>query len=417
MKNMRGLLTGAAVLTIVPFVATPALAQDVQRGVTVTERARPELDPLGMRVGGFLLFPSVSVEETHSDNIFKANEAEKEDFITVVTPSLALSSDWNRHALGANASAEIGRYADFDKENYEDFTLSANGRIDTVRDSNIYGSVEYAALHDDRGSPNDSAGLKPGKYITETGQLGYLHKFNRVSVDVSAQLKKYDFDDVALSSGAVTNNDDRDRDETEGRVRVGYEIVPEYEMFARLTYNDRNYDAATDDGGVNRDSSGYEAVIGTVVDFSGVTFGDFFVGYRSQDYDAASLKTVSGLAIGTSLTWNASPLTTAKGFITRTVEESTIANASGFFATTIGVSIDHELRRNVLLDGSASATRDEYKGIIREDDTIRLGLGATYMMNRNFYLSARYERDDKDASSATNDYTDNRFLVRLLVQN
>ena len=46
--------------------------------------------------------------------------------------------------------------------------------------------------------------------------------------------------------------------------------------------------------------------------------------------------------------------------------------------------------RNVVLSADAGYTRDDFSGIDRTDDTIDLGAGASYLINRNFSIDAGY---------------------------
>ena len=40
----------------------------LDRGETVTNRSRPELDPLGMHAGSFLIYPRLGLQEAYNDN-------------------------------------------------------------------------------------------------------------------------------------------------------------------------------------------------------------------------------------------------------------------------------------------------------------------------------------------------------------
>src|SRR5258708_24184918 len=91
--------------------AGAALAQDeVQRGDTVTTRPRPDYDPLGIRLGSFLLFPQFGLQESFDSNIFATQNAAKGDFITSLDPSLDLRSNWNNHALNFHADSHSTLY-------------------------------------------------------------------------------------------------------------------------------------------------------------------------------------------------------------------------------------------------------------------------------------------------------------------
>ena len=94
----------------------------------MTERARPELDPLGVRAGGFIIFPDATIAESFDDNIFAGDTDTVDDFITNVVPSIVVKSDWNSHEIKMFGSADIAFYADRSSENYEDFNLGGEAR-------------------------------------------------------------------------------------------------------------------------------------------------------------------------------------------------------------------------------------------------------------------------------------------------
>jgi hypothetical protein len=154
---MRLGIIGAGVLFA--LFATAAWAQDeVQRGDTVTTRARPDYDPLGIRLGSFLLFPQLGVQESYDSNIFATNTREKGDFITSIDPSLDLRSNWNNHALNFHADSHSALYGRFSNENINDYTLAANGRLDIQRDARLIGDAGSKVAHEARFSPEDSTG-------------------------------------------------------------------------------------------------------------------------------------------------------------------------------------------------------------------------------------------------------------------
>jgi hypothetical protein len=82
------------------------------------------------------------------------------------------------------------------------------------------------------------------------------------------------------------------------------------------------------------------------------------------------------------------------------------------------VSLDHELLRNVLLNGNASWETDDWKGIDRTDDIYSIGAGAKYLMNRNLYLGFTwtFQRRDSSGTQSTTGYSQNIFLLRLSTQ-
>lgn len=243
-----------------------------------------------------------------------------------------------------------------------------------------------------------------------------MHEFNRLSLRLTGRSQNFDFDDARTAAGAEINQDDRDRDVYSVSLRAAYEVAPEYEGFIRTTYNVRDYDAATDDNGLNRDSNGYEVVAGATADFTGVTFGEVFFGFLSQAYDDAQLNTVDGLSFGATVTWNPSPLTTVKGWARRLVKDTTQVGVSGVLHGALGVSVDHELLRQLLLHAEFSYASEEYEGSTREDDLFMAALSVKYMLNRNYFLGAGYRFRRRESTVATDEFDQNVFTVRFGLQ-
>lgn len=410
MKRLLPLL----LCTAATVAAVPAAAQEDQRGVPVQERARPDYDPINIRVGSFLLAPEVSLIQEYNDNIFAEDTDTDSDLITVVAPSIELNSDWSRHALSFEAGAELGRYWDNTDENYFDYGIGVDGRLDVLRETFITGGLRYQQLHEDRGDPNATvAALEPVQYDLLTASVAGFRGLGRASARVSGNFRSYDYDTVPLQGGGTSNDDLRDRNEYEVGARVSYELVPDVVPFLQAAYNWRRYDRA---GAIGRDSTGYRAEVGTTLNFGGVTTGEVFVGYLRQDYDSPQLETMDGLSFGGSVLWNPTPLTSVQVALARAVEETSTATASGFLSTVGSVRVDHELLRNVLLDSRVSYGQDDYQGIDREADTLEIGAGVRYLVNRNLSAGFGYTYKDRDVSGAigmTGDYTQNVFLLSV----
>jgi hypothetical protein len=407
----------AASMLALCAAGTAALgAGKVPEGQTILERKRPDFDPLGIRAGAFIILPSVGVSAVVDDNVLATESSADGDLIAVVHPVIEVRSHMNNHAIKLTADGSAGRYMTQSSEDYEDFRVLAEGRLDVLRTTRLFGRLGYERLHEDRSSPDEGDGRKPVIYTVATAGLAGEHVFNRLGLRLEGNVRQLDFDDATTVSGATVNHDDRDRNIYTAVFRAGYELAPEYEGFARVTYNIRDYDAAVDDLGIDRNSKGYEVALGAAADFSGVTFGEVFLGYLSQDYDDASLNTISGFTYGASVTWNASKLTTYKLLAKRWVKETTQTGASGVLATSIGASVDHELLRSLLFHAELTVARDDYEGLAREDDYVMAGLGARYMLGRHYALAADWRFAWRDSSVSGADYARNIFTVRLELQ-
>jgi uncharacterized protein (PEP-CTERM system associated) len=203
-----------------------------------------------------------------------------------------------------------------------------------------------------------------------------------------------------------------------GNVRLSYEFYPYNKAFIRFTADKTDYDERLDDNGVSRSADGYQIDIGSNFRISGILFGEFFIGSLNRDFDDPSLKSIEAVSAGGGLSWIPTGLTTINLSFLREIQETIVSTNSGILVTEAELAIDHELLRNVLLRANAIIRKDDFKGSSREDDYHEYGLGTTYMMNRNLYLSLKYDFVDRDSNSAggVDDFRNNRVSLTLRLQ-
>jgi hypothetical protein len=93
-------------------------------------------------------------------------------------------------------------------------------------------------------------------------------------------------------------------------------------------------------------------------------------------------------------------------------------SSPGYLRSDVGVSVDHELFRNLLLNGRINYQNDDYEGIDRTDNRFDVGAGVRYLLNNNAYLGGSYTltRRNSDGAFATGGFTRNLFLIRLGLQ-
>ena len=378
------------------------------------QRSRPDFDPVGVRLGGFFLYPGLGLSERYNSNVFFTQSNPEGDFLTVMSPSLNLKSNWNRHQLNLFANVDVGRYASKSSEDYVDARAGFNGRIDVHHDANISGGFTFQRQHEDRSSPDQAGAAEPVTYSLYHPSVAATKRFNRFSARIGADLNIYRYDDAPATGGGTVNESDRNRREVEGSARLGYDVAPGYQTFVRGSVNDRSYSSTVDDNGFKRDSNGWEVVGGVAVDLGGVTFGNVFAGYLSQDFADPAFGTVSGPSVGGDLTWNPTRLTTVKLEASRTVAETTLSGASGSLASDVQLSVDHELRRYLILSADLRYQNQDYDGITRNDDVYGAGIAGTYLVNRYANVKLRYGYAQRSSNATGADYTSHSVILRLV---
>lgn len=416
------LLTCSAIAACIALTAPQIVqAQDLgsnfsrDKNVSVRQRPRPDYEATGQKAGGFTVYPRVTVDLEHNDNIYAVATGKIDDNIWRVKPELAVRSDWSRNALGFFAGGNVIRYNDQSKENAEEYTVSANGRIDIERGSNITGNAQYQRLIEPRTAitAGTLAGAtpKPVEYDLITSGVALVKEFNRLRVTGRVDDKDFNYKD----QGQAFNQNTRDRNELSYGAKAEYAVSPDTAVYATATGNKKDYDLAS---ATDRSSDGYVLGVGANFDVSELVRGDVQAGYMKQSYDKAIYKDISGFSAKGSLEWFPTQLTTLGINGSRSIEESVAPGSAGFISNNIGASVDHELLRNVLLSAAYTHGKDSYRGIDRDDKRDNFSATATYLLNRRvgLFLTYNYLKQDSTGAAKASSFKDNKLIASVALQ-
>ena len=373
------------------------------------ERPRPDYDPLGARVGGFDLLPSVTIGQRWDDNIFRVDDDAPSDRVTFAQPRVRALSRWSNHSLALDAGASTDRFRDNDDENNTDWFATLTGRIDFGRNTEFHAAAEMRDLRERRGGAYSLAGGDPDTFEVRSASAGWRSHLNRVSLSLDGRYDDYDYDNPARRF--------RDRNDRELQGQAGYLLRSGHEMFLRATRFERRYD--TRNARLDRDSDGWEFAVGVDLDLGGLLFGELFAGYRRQTYEGIGLRTVERPSFGAALDWNLSPLTTLSARASRTIQE-TVLDASGVLATRVEVEAAHELLRNLLLTASLEFTNNDYRvvaGRARHEGDIWGGeVGIRWLAHRTLHVEVSYRYETRDSTIPIDDYGNHVASLALTLQ-
>ena len=306
-RRMPRLLPLAAA-ALASLVAYGAEGQEPDPNVPVTGRPRPDFDPLGIRAGGFLIYPSVTVDGQYNDNIFADDDNEESDVIFTFQPRIVARSNFPRHSLNLTVQSDIGQYVDNTDENFLDYGTNLGGRLDITRSNRLVGGVNYLHSHESRDDPEDpgvEVSDEPVEFDEYGGNLGFEQDFNRFNFAVIGDVERRDYEEE--------EDADRDRFLYGGRVRTGYFISPRLNAFLQGGYRREVRDTSEqDDPPIKRDNDVYDARVGTAIDITGLLFGEVSIGWQFQEFDESELDSENGLAYGAGLTWNPTQLTSLR---------------------------------------------------------------------------------------------------------
>jgi hypothetical protein len=381
-----------------------AYSQEPDPNVPVTARPRPDYDPLGIRAGGFLIYPSLTVGSSYDDNVFATKDDTKDDFIFNFLPEVVVRSNFPRHAITWTTQADIARYVSETNENYEDFGTALGGQLDITRNNRLTAGAEFARGHDDRDDPEDpgvEVADEPLKYYDYGGDLGFLQEFNRLNFSLLGTFDRRDYTDG--------DEGDRDRDLFGGRLRTGYFVSPRINAFVQGGFRREVRDVDT-----GRDNNVYSASVGTEIDFTGLLFGEVNAGWSLQEFDDSERDSENGFTYGANLTWNPTGLTSLRLEGEGGFEPSDVGSSK--LESEIGLRIDHELLRNLLIGGEVRYRRDDFQDANRVDNRIDVGPVITYFVNRNFSVGADYVFTTRDSDESDREFDRNVISLRVTAQ-
>ena len=406
--NLRRCLLATSALAFMTPELALAQAQPVDPNVTVTERPRPDYDPLGIRAGTFLVFPELGVNGVYSDNVGFDEDDEESDFALVLQPSAEFVSQWSRHLLQLEVGSDISIQTEESDEDFQDFFAVGSGRVDVSRQTNVVANAQARLDHEGRDDPEDAGDDELTDIYRFGGGLAVNHQINRLGFTLGGDVLRSVFDD----------DDEEDRNATvyDLLLRTSYDVSPRFDMFVEGRYNVEDRDDNVDDNGIERDTDGYEARLGASVDLTAVLFGEAFAGYRVQRFEEDAFDDETGLSFGVDLNWNPTLLTSIGLSGQRDFRPTDEGGAASNFRTEFGVTVDHEVLRNVIINGEARYQNDDFRGDDREDDSFLLGGGVTVWLNRNLSVNAGYDYSERDSNQAGEDFTVNQVSIGLTLR-
>lgn len=399
-----------AIVLAATAVAVPHLAHAQTEGVAERIRAGE-----GVSAGGFVLFPTLEAEIVRNDNIFAAEQDAQDDTVYTLTPQLDVRSNWNRHALGLNVRGVSRTFADVSSQDTFETFLAANGRLDVRRSAWVFGELGHVDAVEPLTEAPSVGLVEPTAFSETRAALGARIGFNRLAITGEIGVDSFDYDDNQLASGAIIDQDDRDRTKTEAKLRADYEARPGTRWFVSVAADARDYDAASGATAVDRDADGYEVLGGVNLDLSNLLRGEAGIGYFSQDVSEPGADDADGFSARIGLQWLATPILTLSTTASRGVTDAGVSGSTSAVETDLGVRADWEARRNLALDASLGRVSEEFRGVDREDQRTVAGVGALYRLNRIVGVTARYTRVSRnsDGLDAGADYDQNTFSLGL----
>jgi hypothetical protein len=392
-RHIEFVVRRGALLAGLCIAATPALAQDaapprptsrtladVAASEAVLARARPAYDPLGIKVGGFELFPTLQTQTGYDDNIYNIDKGRIADGFVRISPRVEARSNWSRNYLALSTGGQFERYFSRSGENNDQYDVQANGRYDASNDVAISANGLYARRVEPRGTLGDI--IVSGdriRYDVGTAGLTATGAFGRLQLTLGGTYSNFNYLPTRVN-GVSVSQDNRDRDEVTALLRGEYVISPGVRTFVSGSFNNERYSKSV--FGADQTSKGFSGLGGVVFGVNEFISGEIGIGYLKEYYRQKGLPDIGGFTYNARAIWNPTPLLTVTASAARTIEQSPFINQSGVLQDSVGANIDYELLRNLILSLNGQFVSNDYQDLSRKDRLWFAEARARYLVNR-----------------------------------
>lgn len=401
-------------------MVTPSLPLEFDRGrnIGVLDRPRPEYTSQGIPLGGFTLQPKAELGVGYTTNAYQ-NASNQGDGYVVFAPSGVVSSHWSRHELTASGGASLYRYFTQGRRNRDGWNGALEGRFDATADVAIAAS---ARVRKDAEPPTSAAyptaAAESSQYLTAVGQISPTATLGRTKLQGSYSFSTTAFDPVRSFAGTVIDQANRNSHAHSGILRSEYAISPDTSLFLQGSFDRATYLHRLAPGVPNRDSKTWRALAGATFDLATLVRGAVGVGYMSHRYDTPLYRNFADFTAEARVDYFASPLTTVTLTARRIAQDATLLDLGGYINSSVALRVDHELRRNILLDAQAGYEHDAFKGTPASLDILKTSAGVRYMATRvlGFGLSVEHDQRRAHSTALISPYSETRVMLRIVIQ-
>ncbi|WP_370676724.1 outer membrane beta-barrel protein [Pleomorphomonas sp. PLEO] len=359
--------------------------------VTREADARAEYEPLGLRLGSFV------VNATTSTGIgLRHHSVDGNETFVRSTGEIDARSDWERNSLEMRLSGAYRRSLSGIDEKLPEGDASIVGRFDLTNADRLTASAGWTLRDDTSGD---------GKENTFSGTLGYERFGGLIGLKTGIGIDR------------TVNETDTTLDNTDlsSSLRLSLDSGAVFQPFVELGAFGRTFDRPAAGDGVSRSGVGGEAKAGVSVSRDDVT-GEIALGYGYEWLKESSLSDISGVIGSASLTWDPSELLRLTGAASTSFAPTSTAGASGVLKRTGELTVTYALTPNAFVVTGGELTLEDYAGIDHQVTTTTLKAGVGYKLNRTVELGLDGAHKIVRSDTAGGDYTDSSVTATLTLR-
>jgi opacity protein-like surface antigen len=370
-----------------------------------------------------LVTASMIVNQYYTDNVFYSRpfwfQLRRDDWVTVYLPSLNYRFENSRRDINLGVFAEIGRYATYSTEDYDDFDFYGDGihRIDSS--TRAAWGTRIGRDHEPRNSiePSVQVGPVPPVYWWLSSYGALSREFNDNTVKLGVTFDRFDF----VDSGGF-NSDFRDRNMLTVGARLTRQRSERMSIFAESSFDLREYDSSGFAGNnilparPDRDSRGARAAIGWQEYLADLAELELYGGIIYQTFDFDSFDDVVAADFGGDLSLQPMEGTSVSIRVQRELDETTLVGTSSYLRTSLSLQFQQNVRDDFRIYSGIAASMYEFQGTAREDQLTNAWIGFRKYITPTVFFGGEAAYEERESNLPFNDYTEARVMGRIGIE-
>ncbi|MEO0544827.1 MAG: outer membrane beta-barrel protein [Pseudomonadota bacterium] len=376
-------------------------------------------DAPGVRLGSFLLRPSVEVGSTFTKRTTRRDDGaglvtETEEIREFeATGAVAFEGDLGATQVAGEASLTFP----YDIDEGERGALSAAANVEIIREfagqQQITSTASYEFVSEDPisgaveaatgGATDPIVTTDPGTQ-TFSGTIGYQRPVGPVIAGVTVGASRTFLGEVSLSDGSTISQSDLNSTEYTAQLRGGLNTGALVSPFTVLELGLRRFDEATDTNGLDRNSSRIALRGGISFDYGEKLAGEISAGYLFENIEQKSLSDLQGLSLAGELNWSPRRDIDLGVTLTTETQPTGLVNSSGAIVYSADLTAAYQARADLSFNGALNVEHTNGFGGQADQTSVGGQIGATYWFNRFAGLTGRlgYDQtisDDEESRS------------------
>jgi hypothetical protein len=382
-------------------------------------------DAVGVGLGPFILLPQLELNVGTDNNVFaqSASLNPTGSIYTTVTPSFDLKSDWMNHMLHVLASGTWGWYASAPTQNFQNYGLVIDGKVDIHSDIWAIGAIGFRRSTEALGTPNVVFAQAPTVVDTLPIELGLHQEFNDVFYQIGAKATRYWYYDYSTISSAGLPASSRDRFEYGETFRLGYHVNEDLDVYLAPSLSQVRYINQVNVDGQERDSNGTNFGFGATWRPNAISVLEGDVGYQAKNY-IGGFGADSGLTYSLKGTWTGYAPLTLRPTISRANNETALSNYKSYTSTTFALDYTYVIHNEWTLAGGVLFSIANYNPIDgttgippRTDYFMRGQIGLLYSIKPEIQIGPFFEYSHGTSTDSTGPIYDRQiYSIRLIAK-